>query len=71
VKGFNFLVDAKTARISETYAGKKGISREEAMGRFLGSATYRLLNDADTGVYLEVFEYVYDLFLEEIGEAVE
>jgi len=29
----------------------------------------RVLNDPETGVYLEVFEFVYDMFLEEMGEA--
>jgi len=41
------------------------------MEQFLGSATYRVLNDAETGIYLEVFEFVYDMFLEEMGEVVE
>jgi hypothetical protein len=71
VKGFRFSVDSKAARISEAYAERKGVSLEEAMKLFLGSATYRVLNDADTGVYLEVFEFVYDMFLEEMGEVVE
>jgi len=68
VKGFPFLVDSKTARISEAYASKKGISIDEAMKTFLGSSTYRVLSDSDTGVYLEVLEFVYDMFLEEMGE---
>jgi hypothetical protein len=67
MKGFNFLVDAKTARISESYALKQGISQDEAMKLFLGSSTYRVLNDERCGVYLEVFEYVYDMFLEEMN----
>ena len=71
MKGFRFLVDSKTARVSETYAQEKGIHPDEAMKLFLGSTTYRILNDAETGVYLEVFECVYDMFLEEIGEVVE
>ena len=68
MKGYSFLVDSKIARISETYANRKGISIDEAMKLFLGSATYRVLNDAETGVYLEVFEFVYDMFAEEMGE---
>jgi len=69
VRGYGYLVDSKTARISEAYASKRGISIDDAMKLFLGSATYRVLNDAETGVYLEVFEFVYDMFLEERGEA--
>ncbi len=68
MKGFRFLVDSKTARICESYSHAKSITIEDAMKLFLGSATYRVLNSADTGVYLEVFEFVYDMFLEEMGE---
>jgi len=71
MKGFRFLVDSKTARISDAYAQRKDIAPEEAMKLFLGSTTYRLLNDAETGMYLEVFEFVYDTFLEEMGDEVE
>jgi hypothetical protein len=71
VKGFRYLVDSKIARISEAYAQKNGISIEDAMKILLVSATYRILDDVETGVYLEVFEYVYDMFLEEIGEEIE
>ena len=68
MKGYRYLVDSKTARISKTYAKTKGIPSDDAMKLFLGSATYRALNDAETGLYMEVFEYVYDMFLEEMGE---
>jgi len=68
VRGYGFLVDSKAARISEAYAIRRGISIDDAMKLFLGSATFRVLNDAETGVYLEVFEFVYDMFLEEMGE---
>ena len=71
MKGFRFLVDSKATRISEDYAQRKGIPLESAMELFLGSATYRTLTDAETGLYLEVFEFVYDMFLEEMGEVVE
>ena len=68
MKGFGYLVDSKTARISEAYAIRKDIEIDEAMKLFLGSTTYRVLNDAETGLYLEVFEFVYDMFLEDLGE---
>ena len=71
MKGFRFLVDSKATRISEAYSQRKGIPIETAMEQFLGSATYRTLNNAETGIYLEVFEFVYDMFLEEKGEVVE
>ena len=71
MKGFRFSVDSKATRISEDYAKRKALSLEDAMKLFLGSATYRALNDAETGMYLEVLEFVYDMFLEEMGEVVE
>ena len=70
MKGFRFLVDSKSVRISEAYAQRKNIFLDDAIKLFFGSTTYRILNNADTGIYLEVFEYVYDMFLEEMGEAV-
>ena len=71
MKGFSFLVDSKAARICEVYANRKDITIEEAMKIFFRSTTYRVLNDAETGVYLEVFEFVYDMFLEEMGEVLD
>ena len=68
MKGFRFLVDSKATRISEAYSIRKNITIDEAIKIFFGSATYRVLNDAETGVYLEVFEFVYDMFLYEMGE---
>ena len=70
MRGFRYLVDSKTTRISETYAKARALSNEDAMKAFLASATYRALNEVETGLYLEVFEYVYDMFLEEKGEYV-
>jgi len=67
MKGFNFLVNAKTARICEVYAKRQVLTTDDSMKIFLGSATFRALNDAETGLYLEVFEFVYDMFLEEMG----
>ena len=68
MKGYKFFVDSKIARISEVYARKKNISIDEAMTSFIGSATFRVLNDEKTGLYLEVLEYVYDMFIEEVEE---
>jgi hypothetical protein len=71
MKGYKFLVDSKTARISEIYSQKKEISVEEAMVLFIGSKTFKVLNNAETGIYLEVLEFVYDMFLEEMGDSIE
>jgi hypothetical protein len=68
MKGFDFLVDTKITQISVKYAKKKKVSNDTAMEIFLASMTYQLLDDSETGLYLEVVEYVYDEFLKEIGE---
>ena len=69
MKGFRFLVDSKAVRICEAYAIRNNMVLDNAMKLFLGSATYRVLSDAETGVYLEVFEFVYDMFLEEMEDS--
>jgi len=71
MKGFEFLVDSKIARISEDFSKRNNIPLEESMRRFLSSRTYKALSNSETGLYLEVFECVYDMFLEEIGEVIE
>ena len=71
MKGFEFLVDSKIACVSESFSKRNNLSLEEAMRQFLSSGTFRALNNAETGLYLEVFECVYDMFLEDIGEVVE
>lgn len=71
MKGFSYLVDSKSARICESYADKSGMAIDDAMKLFLSSATFRVLNNAETGVYLEVYEFVYDMFLEEMGVILE
>jgi hypothetical protein len=67
IKGFELLVDTKVTRVSETYAKRENISIEEAMRLFYASKTYEVLNDDETGLFLEMFEYVYDTFLYEKG----
>ena len=68
MKGFRYLVDSKSTRICESFAAKKGIPIERAMELFFASATYRALNDPETGLYLEVYEFVNDMFIEEMAE---
>ena len=71
MKGFRYLVDSKSTRICAAFAAKKGISTERAMELFFASATYRALNNPETGLYLEVFEFVNDMFLEEMAETLQ
>ena len=68
MKGFNYLVNSKVTQISVRFAKEQNIPVELAMEQFLISTTYQVLNEKDTGVYLEVVEFVYDMFLEEVGE---
>ena len=66
---FNFLVETKVARICAAYSKKKNISADDALRVLLGSDTYSILSDPKTGVCYEVFECVYEMFLDEMGEA--
>jgi len=59
VKGFRFLVDSKVVSISDAYAQRHEITIEDSMKLFLGSATYRVLNDAEKGILEEFDNYVY------------
>ena len=66
--GQQFLTETKIAQISQEYAKMKKISTDDAMRKFLNSTTYKILSDPETGLYLEMFEYVYEEFLRETGE---
>jgi|GEM_PF-1203440 len=63
-----FIITTDVARASVEYARQKNISKDEALRIFLGSATYRALSDTETGLCYEMFEAIYELFLEEMGE---
>ena len=62
------IVATDAARVSVEYANKMNVSRDEALQIFFGSATYRALIDVETGLCFEMFEAIYDMFLEEMGE---
>ena len=65
---YRVIVATDVARVSVEYAKKKGISEDEALRVFLGSATYRALIDIETGLCFEMFDAIYEMFLEEMGE---
>ena len=65
---YRVIVATDVARISVEYAKKTGISEDEAMKHFLGSATYRALINVETGLCYEVYEVIYEMFLEELGK---
>jgi len=70
MKGFNYLVDSKVTHISTLYAKDNHITIEIAMEKFFDSNTYQILIDPETGLYLEVVDFVYDMFLDEVNENV-
>jgi len=63
---YKVVVAADVARVSVEYAKKMGISEDEAMKIFLGSSTYRALINVETGLCYEMFEAIYEIFLEEM-----
>ena len=68
MRGVEFIITADVVRISMAYSKHKGISIDDAMRIFFDSATYRALVEPDTGLCFEMFEVVYDMFLEEVSE---
>jgi len=68
MKNPEVMIAADITRISTEYAKLKGISEDEAMRIFLASPTYRALNEPETGLCFEMFEAIYEMFLEEMGE---
>ena len=68
MKDYKVIVATDAARVSVEYAEKMNISEDEALQLFLGSVTYRALINIETGLCYEMFEAVYDMFLEEMGE---
>ena len=68
MKNPDVMIAADITRISTEYAKLKEISEDEAMRIFLASSTYRALNEPETGLCFEMFEAIYEMFLEEMGE---
>jgi len=66
MKDYKVIVAMDTARISIAYAKKMNIPEDEALRRFLGSVTYRALINAETGLCYEMFDAIYEMFLEEM-----
>ena len=68
MKDHKVIIAIDVARVSVEYAKIAGISEDEAMQRFLGSATYRTLINEETGLCYEMHEAIYEMFLEEMNE---
>jgi len=67
MKDYKVIVTTDIARISVEYAKKMNITEDDALRNFLGSATYRALLNEETGLCYEMFEAIYEMFLEEMG----
>jgi len=68
MKNQRTIIDADVARISERYACLKRISLDDSLKLVLSSKTYNTLNDTETGLCYEMTDYIYDMFLEEMGD---
>ena len=66
LKDCKVIIATDVTRISVMYAMKMGISEDEAMRIFLGSATYKALINYETGLCYEMNEAIYEMFLEEV-----
>jgi len=64
---YKVIIAADVARVCAKYSQVAEITEDEAMQIFLGSATYRTLIDVKTGLCFEMFEAIYDMFLEEVA----
>ena len=67
MKDHKTIIATDVTRISVEYAKRMGLSEDEAMRLFLGSATYKALINIETGLCYEMFDAIYDMFLEEMG----
>jgi len=61
------VIDMDIVQISGRYAKEKGISTDKALELFFGSKTYKTLINVETGLCYEMTDYIYDIFLEEMG----
>jgi len=67
MKDHKTIVATDVTRISVEYAKRMDLSEDEALRLFLGSATYKALINVETGLCYEMFNAIYDMFLEEMG----
>jgi hypothetical protein len=68
MKDPKIIIDSDVTQITSRYSKIKGISPNEALALFLGSKTYKTLNNIDTGLCYEMTDYIYEMFLEETGD---
>ena len=63
-----FGIDITTVEVTDRFAKLKNIDQDVALLRFFESKTYETLIDVETGLCFEMTDYVYEMFLEEVGE---
>ena len=68
MKDPKLIIDTDLTQITAKYAQFKNISPDKAMVLFVDSKTYSTLINIETGLCYEMTDYIYDMFLEEMGE---
>jgi CO dehydrogenase/acetyl-CoA synthase beta subunit len=58
-------IDALAADVADMLAKEDGVTTAESLRRFMRTKTYALLFDAESLLYLESAEYVYDMLKSE------
>jgi len=71
MKSPKVIIDTDVTQISSRYSKIKSISPDEALSLFLGSKTYKTLINIETGLCYEMTDYIYEMFLEEMGDSIE
>lgn len=61
------LIEYMIQDIVDMFATDQNIEYDEAMNKFYNSKVFEKLQDIETGLYLEIPEYVYDLFKDEMN----
>ena len=67
MKDNKVVITTDVTRVSAKYAENTGVSEDEALRIFLGSATYRSLINVETGLCYEMFDAIYDMFIDEVS----
>jgi len=62
------IIDFDITQISSRYSKFKNITPDESLELFLGSKTYKTLTNTETGLCYEMTDYIYEMFLEEMGD---
>jgi hypothetical protein len=67
MKSIDTILSAHITRICTSYAELTDTTKDEAIRIFMGSATYHALMKTETGLCYEMFDAIYEMFLEEMG----